>query len=213
MRNVSDGISLLQIAEGGMNELTNILIRLRELSVQAASDTISDTERGFSDIEFQSLQEELDRITAVTEFNGRKLLNGTGGVYDLQVGIGNNSFEDRIRFRAGDTDVTTSTLGVGELSVATKENAQEGIENIDEAISKVAGSRAMIGAMHNRLNAAAENLNISIENQSSARSRISDTDYAAEVSNNVRSNILVQSGTSVLSQANVQNQAALKLLG
>ena len=139
VRNVSDGISLIQIAEGGLTELTNILIRLRELSIQSASDTLSDTERGFSDLEFQSLSSELDRISAVTKFNNKRLLDGSGDNYDLQIGIGNDDFEDRISFNAGDTDVRTSTLGVNGLSVGTKGGARESISKIDGAISKVTG--------------------------------------------------------------------------
>lgn len=212
-RNVSDGVSLIQIAEGGLNELTNILIRLKELSVQSASDTVSDTERGFSDIEFQSLKDELNRITSVTKFNGIRLLDGSGDYFEIQAGIGNDDFEDRIAFDASEADVRTVKLGVDSLGVSSKLKAQEGLDKLDDAISSVAGSRAIIGAVHSRLNSATLNLQFSIENQAAARSRISDADYAKESSENARQNILVQTGTAVLAQANLQSQSALKLLG
>ena len=213
VRNIADGVSLIQIAEGGLNELTNILIRLRELSIQASSDTISNTEREFTDIEFQALTKELDRIAAITEFNGQKLLDGSGDVYEIQVGISNDDFEDRISFNAGENDVRTKGLGVNGLGISRKEKAQGGLDRIDDAITKIAGSRARMGAIQNRLNSASFNLQVSIENQSEAKSRISDADYALESSNRARHSILVQTGTAVLAQANLQGQAALKLIG
>ncbi|MCY4643927.1 MAG: flagellin [Bacteriovoracales bacterium] len=213
VRNTADGISMLQVAEGGLNELTNILIRLRELAIQASSDTLADVEREFTDVEFQNLVEEIDRITAVTEFNGRKLLDGTGDVYDIQVGIKNDDFEDRISFNAGESNVKASSLGIDGLGVSKKADAHGSLDKIDTAITKVTGTRANLGAIQNRLSSATENLRISIENQSFARSRIADTDYALESSNNVRYSILSQAGTAVLAQANTRGQWALQLLG
>lgn len=213
VRNTADAVSLVQIAEGGLNELSNIITRLRELSIQSSSDTLSDNERGLVDIEFQQLVKEVDRITSVTEFNGRKLLNGSGEEYEFQVGIHNNDFSDRIHFDTGLIDTTSSSLGLEGLRVSGKVDAQDGLAKLDEAMLKVVGGRAELGAIHNRLTTASENLGISIENQSAARSRIMDTDYAVESSNNVKSNILVQAGTAVLSQANSKAQSALKLIG
>ena len=212
VRNAGDAISLVQIAEGGLGELTNILIRLRELSMQSASDTISDIERGFTDIEFQSLLLEMERITMATEFNGKRLLDGSGDAYDLQIGYGNDDFIDRITFNAGELNVRNAHLGINNLSVSSKENAQDGLESIDEAVSMVVGNRASIGALQSRLGSTIRNLRFSIENQSLAKSQIADTDYAIQTSKNVQENILIQAGTSVLAQANSQGQAALSLL-
>ena len=213
VRNTADGISLIQIAEGGLNEITKILIRLRELSIQSSSDTISNKERDFVDIEFQNLIREIERISAVTEFNGRRLLDGSGQTYDIQVGIKNDDFQDRIKFHSGESNVRTSNLGIDDLNVTTKKDAQGNLDTLDEALQTVSGNRATLGAVQNRLNSAVQNLQISIENQSIARSRIADTDYALESSNNVRENVLINAGTAILAQSNMQGQAALKLLG
>ena len=213
VRNTADGISLIQIAEGGLNEITKILIRLRELSIQSSSDTISNKERDFVDIEFQNLIREIERISAVTEFNGRRLLDGSGQTYDIQVGIKNNDFQDRIKFHSGESNVRTSNLGIDDLNVTTKQDAQGNLDTLDEALQTVSGNRATLEAVQNRLNSAVQNLQISIENQSIARSRIADTDYALESSNNVRENVLINAGTAILAQSNMQGQAALKLLG
>ena len=158
VRNTADGISLLQVAEGGLNELTNILIRLRELAIQSSSDTLADMERKFTDVEFQNLLQEIDRITSVTEFNGRKLLDGTGEIYNIQVGIRNDDFEDRISFNAEESNVSTSSLGIRTIKVDSKSDAQNSLSRIDSAISQVAGNRANLGAIQNRLASAAEKL-------------------------------------------------------
>ena len=213
VRNTSDAVSLIQVAEGGLNELTNILIRLRELSIQSSSDTLSNKERSLSDIEFQQLTKELDRISSVTRFNGKNLLDGSGEKYEFQVGIKNDSFLDRIHFDSQRIDVTASSLDIDGLNVSKKENARDSLEKIDQAMSKIVEGRAELGAIHNRLTSASKNLEISIENQSEAKSRIMDTDYAVESSNNVRNNILVQTGTAVLAQTNLASQSALKLIG
>lgn len=212
-RNANDGISMIQIAEGGLNEVSNILVRLRELSVQSASDTVGDTERQFTDLEYQNLKQEIQRISEVTEFNGKKLLTGDGGKYDIQIGINNDDFQDRIQF---DTNVLSSgleALGVADLEVGSKEGAQSALKNLDSAIENIAGQRAELGAKQNRLNSTINNLQISTENLSSANSRIRDTDYAAETAKKAKSDILVNAGTSVLAQSNSQGAAALKLIG
>lgn len=211
-RNANDGISLVQVAEGGMSEVSNMLIRLRELSIQAASDTISDNERQYTNIEYQQLKEEIDRTANSTKFNGVSLLAGEGGIYDFQVGNGNNEFEDRISFDTSVGNATTMGLGIGELTVADKLGAQESLGFLDEAINKVNGARANYGALQSRLQSTAEYLMVAEENYSAANSRIRDTDMAAESSNLAKSSILQQAATSVLSQANTQQQLALKLL-
>jgi len=213
IRNANDGISMIQTAEGSMNETANILIRFRELSIQAASDTIGDTERGFIDKEVQQLKSEMDRISQATEFNGHKLLDGTGGTLDVQIGIKNNPELDRFQFDTAKTNVSAAKLGVAGISVATKEQAQTNLESIDMAIKGVTENRAELGAMQNRLQSSVNNLTIYDENLSGARSRIYDVDMASETAELTKSNILTQANVSVLSQANSNNMMALKLIG
>lgn len=212
-RNGSDGISLIQVTEGGLNEISNMLIRLRELSIQAASDTIGDTERQFTDREFQSLKQEIDRIANVTSFNGTPLLNGKAGIFEIQVGIHNNPILDRVVYNGERADASLDALKLGGESVATKQGAQLSLSVIDDSLVRVNSIRADLGAMQNRLQSTINNLSISEENLASANSRIRDTDMAEEVSELTKQNILMQAGISVLGQANATNQATLKLLG
>lgn len=212
-RNANDGISLVQIAEGSLNEVSNMLIRLRELGVQAASDTIGDTERKFLDVEFQQLKSEIQRVTESTQYNGYDLLNGTGSIIDIQVGVNNDPFKDRISFNAGAANATLEALGMVSESLGTKEGAQLSLSVLDDAMISVNAIRANFGAMQNRLQSTSSNLLIYDENMSAANSRIRDADVAAESTEMVRNNILMQAGTAVLGQANQANQLALKLLG
>ena len=212
-RNASDGISMIQVAEGGMQEVSNILVRLRELSVQAASDTVGDKERAFTDMEFQQLTKEMERISASTEFNGIKLLNGEGDQKDFQVGTGNDSFADRISFDPAGINVATSELGVDGLAVGSKEGAQENLTVIDTAMDKVNGNRAVLGALQNRLQSTVSNLDVKTENLSAANSRIRDTDVAQVSADLAKANIMTSAGTSVLAQSNNSNMSALKLIG
>jgi len=211
-RNANDGISLVQVAEGGLNEVSNMVIRLRELAVQAASDTIGQTERGFLDVEYQQLKSEIQRVSEVTTFNGRDLLNGTGGQLDIQVGTHNDSFKDRISFNTSAANSSLEALGMATESLGTKEAAQTSIEVVDRALVSVNSIRANFGAMQNRLQSAVNNIGVSDENLSAANSRIRDADVAAESSDLARNNILLQAGVSVLTQANQASQIALKLL-
>ncbi len=204
---------MIQVAEGGMQEVSNILVRLRELSVQAASDTVGDKERAFTDMEFQQLTKEMERISASTEFNGIKLLNGEGDQKDFQVGTGNDSFADRISFDPSGTNVSTSELGVDGLAVASKEDAQENLTVIDTAMDKVNGNRAVLGALQNRLTSTVSNLDVKTENLSAANSRIRDTDVAQVSADLAKANIMTSAGTSVLAQSNNSNMSALKLIG
>ncbi|MEK2644066.1 flagellin N-terminal helical domain-containing protein [Bdellovibrio sp. BCCA] len=212
-RNANDGISLVQVAEGSLNEVSNMLIRLRELGVQASSDTIGGTERKFLDVEYQQLKSEIQRITEATEFNGYELLNGTGGMIDIQVGTNNDPFRDRISFNSGAANASVDALGLTAESVSTKEGAQLSLDVIDQAMTSVNAIRANFGALQNRLVSTSNNLLIADENLSAANSRIRDTDVAAETSEMTRNNILLQAGISVLGQANQSQQLALKLLG
>lgn len=212
-RNANDGISLVQVAEGGLNEVSNMLIRLRELGVQAASDTIGDTERKFLDVEYQQLKSEIQRIAEVTTFNGYDLLNGTGGLMDIQVGVNNDPFKDRISFNTAAANSSLESLGMFAESVATKEGAQASLSNVDNAMVSVNAMRANFGAMQNRLQSTVNNLAVAHENLSAANSRIRDADIAAESAELTRNTILKQAGVSVLGQANQAQQVALKLLG
>lgn len=212
-RNSDDGVSLIQTAEGGLNEISNIIIRLRELAVQAASDTVGDTERGFSDIEFQNLKDEIQRIAKGSEFNGRKLLDGTGGMVEIQVGIHNDPTNDRIKYDSTTTDATIESLGLHAEAISHKEGAQLSLSKLDDALVRINGVRANLGALQNRLQSTSNNLAITEENFSAANSRIRDVDIAAETADLAKNNILTQAGVSVLAQANQAPNAALKLIG
>lgn len=213
IRNANDGISMIQTAEGGMNEVGNMLIRMRELSIQGASDTIGKTERGFIDKEVQQLKMEINRIADSTEFNGTHLLNGEGGVLEIQVGVGNNAKLDRFVYDAGSTSATTDRLGVGNISTMSKEESQNNLDMVDKALTTLSENRSTLGALQNRLQSSVANMQIYDENLSNANSRIRDIDVAAETSELTKSNILTAAGVSVLSQANQNPQAAMKLIG
>ncbi|MEY2988066.1 MAG: hypothetical protein RJB13_1587 [Pseudomonadota bacterium] len=241
-RNASDGVSLIQTAEGGLNEVGNILSRLRELAVQGSSDTVGDTERGFLNKEFSQLKNEITRIAKSTEYNGTLLIGGDLGDsepslaarsnnYPLEIQIGKNYFESvdskdqaspvnvlRIDLQEINSTVGEDGLNLGEGSddgaqVASKETAQASIEMLDTAITKVSGYRSTLGAIQNRLNSAMSNLSVQAENANAANSRIRDTDFAEESAKLTQTNILKQSGVAVLGQANQTPQLALRLLG
>lgn len=212
-KNANNGVSLVQVAEGGLSEIGNILIRLRELTIQAASDTIGDKERGIINAEMQTLVGEVDRLSATTTWNGTPLLNGQADKSELefQVGIRNDE-ADRILFNVSENDVRADTIGITGVSTETIDDARQSIETVDEALGKVSEVRARLGAMQNKLHSTTNNLAIAKENLSAARSRIADTDIAEESSNLVRANILQAAGISVLAQANNSHLQALKLL-
>jgi flagellin len=212
-RNANDGISLIQVAEGSMNEIGNILIRMRELSIQAASDTIGDTERGFVDKEIQHMKLEIDRISHASEYNGTKLLDGSSPVLEVQVGMHNNPDLDRFRFDTKELVTTLDSLGLTGISTKSKENSQENLGMLDQAIVHLSGNRASVGALQNRIISTVTNNQIYTENLMTANSRIRDTDMAEETSELTKANILTQANVSVLSQANQNPQLALKLLG
>jgi len=212
-RNANDGISLIQVAEGSMNEISNILIRMRELSIQTSSDTIGDTERGFVDKEIQHLKSEIDRIARNTEFNGTKLLDGSSPELEVQVGIHNNAELDRFRYDTKELVTTLDALNLGGLSTVSKESSQNNLGSLDDAITHVNKNRASMGALQNRIYSTVNNNNVYQENLMTANSRIRDTDMAEETSELTKNNILTQANISVLGQANVNPQMALKLLG
>jgi flagellin len=211
-RNAQDGVSLLQVSEGGLNEISNLLIRLRELGIQSSSDTLGDVERQFTDREFQSLKQEIDRIANVTNFNGTPLLNGKAGFFEIQVGTHNNPILDRVVYNGDRADASTDALKLAGETIATKQGAQLSLSVVDDALVRVNSIRADLGAMQNRLQSTINNIAIADENLSSANSRIRDADMAEEVSEMTKNNILMQAGVAVLAQANNTNQYALKLL-
>jgi flagellin len=216
-RNANDGISLLQTAEGSMNEVSGILTRMRELAMQSSTDTVGDSERAFVQQEFSALMEEIDRIANVTEFNGTQLLDGSATGLDFQVGI-RDTANDRITVAIA--DMRSAALGtggggaaIGTAGVDSRANAQASLDIIDAAIQDVSAGRAGIGAAENRLQVTIANINVSRENLSAANSRIRDTDVAEESAAMTRASILMQAGVSVLAQANQTPQMALNLLG
>ncbi len=211
-RNAQDGVSLIQVAEGGLNESSSILIRLRELAVQAASDTIGPVERQFLNVEYDQLVSEIDRIAEVTEFNGTSLLSGTGAILDFQVGIRNDPMLDRISFDAAKADANSAALGVNLTSVGDKASAQNSLSAVDSAIMSVSAMRADFGAIQNRLQSTISNLAIATENMAAANSRIRDVDVAEETAELTKNNVLLQAGTAVLAQANQSTGSALTLL-
>lgn len=211
-RNANDGISLVQTAEGGLNETSSILTRMRELAIQAASDTLADSDRAKTSIEYQQLKQELDRISQTTEFNGTKLLNGQGPKLDFQIGVGSNNTEDQISYHTGNMNSGTESLGISSVSIGTKESAQASLGRIDSAINKVSGQRSVLGSLQNRLVSSSNNLMVYSENMSSANSRIRDVDYAEETAKQAKNSILSSSSTAVLGQANMSGQGVLKLV-
>jgi flagellin len=210
-RNAGDGVSFVQTAEGALNEVSNILIRLRELGVQAASDTVGDSERSLIQKEFNVLRQEVDRISAVTTYGGRNLLDGSAGELSFQVGSRAGE-ENTISFSAEEANARSSELGISGVDVSSIDGARGSLADIDVAISSVNSYRSSLGALQNRLQSASSSLGVQVENLSEARSRIADTDIAEEASNLVRSSILQSAGVAVLAQSNAIANNAVKLL-
>ena len=220
VRNANDGISLINVAEGALNEQSGILIRLRELASQAATGTVGSTERQTIQLEFSALSNELDRIAATTEFNGQGLVDGslastvssTNQVL-IQIGINSSSnsrinLNEEVALRA----ITTSTLGIDVLSVSTAANALTTLDTVNTAISTVTQGRGKVGAVQNRLVRSIANLSISVENLMAAESAIRDADIAEEIATLTRNQILVQASTAMVGQANLIPQTVLQLL-
>ncbi len=214
-RNANDGISMTQVAEGSMNDMQGIVSRMRELSVQSSNSTLGDTERGYLQTEFTQLSSEINRISAVTDFNGQKLLDGSASAgLTFQIGI-QNTANDRLAMSI--TKLTTSTLGASALHIAsaslsTAAKAQAAIGAFDKAIQQLSQSRAKVGATQNRMTVTVSNLAVTQENLTAANSRIRDVDVASESANLTKSQILSQAGLAVLAQANQLPQSALSLL-
>jgi len=211
-RNTQDGISLVQTAEGALNETGDILSRMRELAVESSSEVLQATERAYLQTEFAALQSEIERIADSTEFNGLNLSDGTTTSVDVQVGIF-DSGNDRITVNLQDSQTAVLGVNTAAITLTDASTSQLAITAIDTAIDTVNNSRSTYGAIQNRLSSAMRNLENYTENLTEAESRIRDVDFAAETANMTRNQIFSQAGISVLSQANSSPQAALSLLG
>lgn len=210
-RNISDGMSLTRVAEGGLSEISDLLSRGRELSIQAANGTLSDDQRSILQNEISSIQQEIDRISNVTEFNGQKLINGdlSSGAADVSVQAGiQNTSSDRISLNVVE-DTGSAALGIDTVDISTREGAQSALAAFDNAIGQVTTNRANIGALQNRFDRAASNLSVSRENLISANSVIRDLDYAAEVGKTSINQILQQIGVSVLKQGQLSQRGLI----
>jgi len=212
-RNAQDGISFIQVAEGAMTEIGGMVTRLRELSVQAASDTIGHNERQYLDKEAQQLKLEIERIAQGTNYNGTNLLNGTGEKLDFQIGIKNDEFLDRISYEPGLTNSTLDNMGLADIDLSDKTAAQNGLDKIDSSVQVLNGNRAQLGALQNRLKSTIANTEVAVENFSAARSRIMDADYSQVSADLAKDTVKTQASTSVLAQANQTTGMAMKLIG
>jgi flagellin len=215
VRNANDGVSMLQVAEGALNEISGMLTRMRELAEQAANGTVGDTQKQTLDQEFQSLMSEIDRIVETTEFNGTSLINGalstgTSASATFQVGI-HNTTNDRLSI--GISAMQADSIGLNGISISAADEALTALAAVDTAIESVAAQRGSIGAVQNRLEVTIANLNITAENVTAAESQIRDVDMALEMATFTKNSIMVQAGTAMLAQANLVNQSVLTLLG
>ncbi len=220
VRNANDGISLINVTEGALNEQSSILLRLRELSSQASTGTVGSTERATIQLEFNALRNEIDRISATTQFNGQGLVDGSlastvssANQVLIQVGIDSGA-NSRINLneQINLTAVTSSSLAIDTLSVTAAAEALTTLDTINTAISKVTQARGQVGAVQNRLTRSVGNLSVSIENLQAAESSIRDADIAKEIADLTRNQILVQSATAMVGQANLIPQSILQLL-
>lgn len=208
-RNANDAVSMIQVAEGSMNEQASILVRLRELAVQAANGTLGSVERGFLDAERDQLVQELDRIAQVTEFGGINMLSGAVTTLSFQVGIQSATAN---QISAEFSAVDSSSLGIGSISFTSNEGALSALDVIDTAISNLSSERASLGAVQNRLVITMATLRTTQENLAAANSRIRDVDVAEETASMTRNQILSQAGVAVLAQANQLPSLALSLI-
>ncbi len=216
-RNANDGVSVLQTAESGYQSISDLLVRMRELAVQSANDSVSNTERGYLDTEYQDLIGEIDRVASVTEYNGISLLDGTAGAsgtMTFQVGT-RNSADDRITINLVSQSTAALNLnsGAGTDTVSSLAAAQSAITKIDAALESLSTDRATLGSTINTLNSAVDNLASTIENYGNSLSQIRDTDMAAESADFSKSQVMQQAGVAMLSQANAQPNLVLRLLG
>jgi flagellin len=208
--NAFNAISLVQVSEGGLSELSNILIRIRELGVQAASDNIGDTERGFLNTEAQQLKSEADRIAKTTRFGDKRLLDGSGEELTFHVGAFAGK-ENEIKYNVK-ADATAGTLGYDSIDIGDKGGANDALDTVDKALTQIGKMRADFGAVQSRLQSTVSNLDTSYENLSAAKSRLSDADVAFESAEIASSTVLQNAAVGVLAQANAIPASAAKLL-
>lgn len=213
-KNANNGISMIQVAEGGLDESTNILTRMRELSIQAASDTVGERERGYLNKEYTQLVSEVDRISKTTKFSGSELLTGESenGIMEFHVGAYAGE-ENKISFDAQEANATAEGLGIAGSNITNKDDANQNLAAIDEAIDKVSGFRSSFGAIQSRLQSTVTNLDTSATNTEAARSRIEDVDVAEESAKLASTNVMKSAGVAALSQANSLPNSALRLIG
>lgn len=211
-RNTNDGISVIQTAEGATNEVADIIKRMRELAIQSSSETLANSERAYIQDEFDQLADEVNRIAAVTNFNGVNLANGDSATLDVQVGIFNTT-NDRITIELGDLRATSLGVDAANVDMSNALSAQASLTVLDTALDSINSMRSDFGAVQNRLESSLNNLNIYTENLASAESRIRDADFAFETAQMSKYQTMQQAGTAILGQANQLSQGALRLIG
>jgi flagellin len=211
-RNANDGVSLLQVAEGTLTTLQDMNIRMRELAVQAASDTVGSKERVLGNLEFQALKSEFGRLTKSVKYNGNSLLNGNNSIYDFQVGIKNNDFDDRIKYDMKKILGSASSFGSQEVGINTKEASQKAFGELDNLNSQLSRARATIGSASNRLNSAIEHLDTSHINAASANSVIRDVDIAKAASEKAKDQVIQDTSVQNLITSNTSPKKLVKLL-
>jgi flagellin len=212
-RNINQGFSIFQVAEASVSTMQEIGVRLKELAVQAASDTVSDRNRQLISIEFNQLKSEIDRMAGTTAYNDTSLLNGNSSALDLQVGIGSSGKENVLQYHAGKVDMGIKSLGILTMDVDTKLKAQSAITKVDTMLGKLNRGRTEIGSVLKRLESALVNSDVSKENTSAGKSRIRDADLAVETSIQAKTNIQKAASTQTLSIANSRGKGILNLLG
>jgi len=210
-RNTNDSISMLQVAEGTLGVMAGVSGRLRELAIQAANDTIGESERIVIDKEFQSLKSEIERLTVSTSFNGNKIVNSAGSIYDFQVGITSQG-EDRVRYDMNKVLDARNNFGIGQINLRSKEGAQNSLSKIDSMLSQLSASRAEIGSMSVRMNSVIQNLQVSRESISATNSKIRDADVAAETAVRMKEGLLQSASLSMLKTSNENPGKILKLI-
>jgi len=211
-RNANDAISLIQVAESGLGEIQNMGVRLKELALQAANATLGDEDRGRANIEFQQLKREIKRIISSSEFNGRKLLDGASGKFDFQLGIHNDAKVDQINYDMGHLMRSADQVSLSTASITSKGQSMAVLPQIDHMLDEVSGARAFIGAMQNRMQSTASNIEVSKINTSDSKSRIRDTDVAKATAKRAISQLKADASTGFLAHANTLPGRVVKLV-
>ena len=211
-RNTNDSISLLQVAEGSLNTMQGITTRLRELSIQSSSDTVSDMDRSIIDKEFQQLKREVERITASTSFNGNNIIKNKDSIYDLQIGVNADKNLDQIHYDMGKIMDSRNNFGIADINLRSKESSQSSLSALDNMMSEISKSRAQLGSMSNRMNSVIQNLEVTKENLSGSNSKIRDADIARESANQAKVKIAQSASLALLKISNEQPGAILKLI-